>query len=165
MALSQFIKGFFVKNPDVPTETLQLFIRAADVKLASAKTTEEAIVALQETVATFSDFLTGEDDSNGTIDRLKELVAEISANKTSIAEIVAGYAKKEDIVDDLVSTDVDKPLSANQGRALKTLIDGLPAGGGGSGLRSTKVTDTVPTEWPADMHPDGIIFVYDKTEV
>lgn len=53
-----------------------------------------------------------------------------------VTSLTANAAKTEldkkvnilDIVDDLVSTNVDKPLSANQGKALKDIIDGLSGG-------------------------------------
>lgn len=40
-----------------------------------------------------------------------------------LLEIIRGKVNISDIVDDLVSTDADKPLSAKQGKELKTLID------------------------------------------
>lgn len=38
---------------------------------------------------------------------------------------LTGYIKTSDVVDDLTSTSTSYPLSANQGKALKTLVDGL----------------------------------------
>ena len=37
----------------------------------------------------------------------------------------AVYMKKTDVKDNLTSTDTDKPLSAKQGKELKTLVDGI----------------------------------------
>lgn len=69
-----------------------------------------------------TDAYTGEE----TEDKTK--IAKISALDNLKAIIVTELAKKvniEDIVDNLTSTDTDKPLSANQGKELKDLIDGL----------------------------------------
>lgn len=46
-------------------------------------------------------------------------------DKTEVDEKVGEKVSITDIVDDLVSTDTDKPLSANQGKELKGLIDSL----------------------------------------
>lgn len=42
-----------------------------------------------------------------------------------VGDILSGVVNVSDIVDNLTSYDIDKPLSANQGRALKALIDAL----------------------------------------
>lgn len=67
-------------------------------------------------------FLTGEADG-GAVDRLKELVAAIQANKDSIDALVADHLQKDDIVNDLTSGGAEKVLSAEQGKALKALLD------------------------------------------
>ena len=45
----------------------------------------------------------------------------ITKVKTALENV---FVKKSDVKDNLTSTDTDKPLSANQGKELKTLIDG-----------------------------------------
>lgn len=42
-----------------------------------------------------------------------------------VGDILSGVVNVSDIVDNLISYDIDKPLSANQGRALKLLVDAL----------------------------------------
>lgn len=75
---------------------------------------------------TLNDFLTG-DPNGGEIDLLKELVAEITANRSSIEAITSSKVAKADIVDNLTTTDAAKVLSAAQGVALKGLLDALSA--------------------------------------
>lgn len=58
-----------------------------------------------------------------TLDTVQEIVAFIKSNKTIIDAIATSKVGISDIVDDLLSTATNKPLSANQGRALKSLID------------------------------------------
>ena len=42
-----------------------------------------------------------------------------------VGDILSGVVNESDIIDNLTSYDTDKPLSANQGRVLKALIDAL----------------------------------------
>ena len=60
-----------------------------------------------------TNYLTAKTEVEGAV---KELDTRVKAN----ADNVALKVNTSDIVDDLVSTDVDKPLSANQGKVLKT---------------------------------------------
>lgn len=68
-------------------------------------------------------FLTGEDNANEVIDRLSEIVAAIKSNKDLINAAVNGSLKPADIINDLVTGGANKVLSAEQGKALKALID------------------------------------------
>lgn len=85
------------------------------------KKIETALEAVKTDLAVF---LSGEEDG-GTIDRLSELIKAINENKGTIEALTSDKVNKADIVDGLTSTDADKPLSANQGRALKALIDAI----------------------------------------
>lgn len=89
----------------------------------SLKKLADSLTLLQTTLNTF---LTGEADG-GEVDRLKELVAEITANRDNIAAITAGKVNVTDIINTLTSTDTTKPLAAAQGKALKDLVDALTA--------------------------------------
>jgi hypothetical protein len=60
-----------------------------------------------------------------TLDQLKEIVSYIKNNKSLIDGITTSKVNVSDIVDDLVTTDRTKPLSAYQGYWLKTLIDAI----------------------------------------
>lgn len=103
-----------------------------------AKTVEEVLSSLNTTV---SNFLTGEPDDNGVIDRLSELVKSIEANKTGIDALVADHVKKTEIVDDLTTGGTDKVLSAEQGKALKALIDAINTTVEGSSHTHANQTD------------------------
>lgn len=65
-----------------------------------------------------TNFLAGEADVEGAI---KELDARVKTN----ADNVALKVDTSDVVDNLTSTDVDKPLSANQGKVLKDTKEAL----------------------------------------
>lgn len=73
-----------------------------------------------DTVATYAE--TYSDESK--IPTIK-LVSELQSDMN---EKIGKKVNTEDIVDDLESTDVDKPLSANQGRELKELIEDAAGG-------------------------------------
>lgn len=78
---------------------------------------------MEEFKALVDAFLTGEDNANEIIDRLSEIVAAIKGNKDLINAAINGSLKPEDIINDLTTGGADKVLSAEQGKALKTLID------------------------------------------
>lgn len=56
---------------------------------------------------------------------MSEIVAYIKNNKDLIDGITTSKVNVSDIVNDLISTDINKPLSAKQGKILKDLIDTL----------------------------------------
>lgn len=56
------------------------------------------------------------------LDTIQELVNNIKANKTTIDSIVTSKVNVTDIVDNLTSTETNKPLSANQGKILDEKI-------------------------------------------
>ena len=66
------------------------------------------------------------------------------------------YIPKDDIVDNTTSTDTDKPLSANQGKELKTLVD--------SKADSTSVYSKTDVDTLLSSKADTTD-VYDKTEI
>lgn len=65
------------------------------------------------------------DSEDTTLDELQEIVDYIKNNKTLIDGITTSKVSVRDIIDNLVSEATNKPLSANQGRVLKELIDAL----------------------------------------
>lgn len=141
------------------------------------KTLSDALTLLKGSVDTF---MTGEPDA-GAIDRLSELVAAIQANKDTVDALLTDKVDKTAIYDGLDSTDATKVLSAAQGKALKALIDGihthanqadvldkLTAADGKLKFNGADVGETrawvstvndVPSEWPAGVHPNGVIFL------
>lgn len=85
----------------------------------SLKKISDTLGALKNVVNTF---MTGAPDA-GTIDRLSELLAAITANKDTIDALLTDKVDKTSIYNGLDSTDATKLLSAAQGKVLKDLID------------------------------------------
>ena len=69
------------------------------------------------------DALANSDDD--TLDQMAEVVAYIKANRDLIDQITTGKVSVADIVNNLTTNVTNKPLSAAQGVALKTLIDAI----------------------------------------
>ena len=65
------------------------------------------------------------DSDDTTLDQLSEIVAYIKRNKTLIDAVTTSKVSVADIVNDLVTSATNKPLSAEQGRVLKNLYDQL----------------------------------------
>lgn len=65
------------------------------------------------------------DTDDETLDQMSELIGYLNSNKSLIDSITTGKVNIDDIVDDLTSTSTVKPLSANQGRVIKDIIDAL----------------------------------------
>lgn len=63
------------------------------------------------------------DSDDTTLDQLSEIVAYIKSNRSLIENITTNKVNVSDVIDNISSTDADKPLSANQGKILKDLID------------------------------------------
>lgn len=96
---------------------------AAEAKAVG--TVHNNIYLLIENLTTRLNTLADSDDT--TLDQLSEIVTYIKSNKTLIENITTNKINVSDIIDNLTTEDVTKPLSANQGVVLKTLIDNLPA--------------------------------------
>ncbi len=63
------------------------------------------------------------DSDDTTLDQMSEVVAYIKANKTLIESITTSKVNVSDIIDNLITSVSNKPLSAKQGVVLKELID------------------------------------------
>ena len=81
------------------------------------------------------------DSDDATLDQMSEVVAYIKSNKSLIDAITTSKVSVADIVNDLVTNAADKPLSAAQGVAIKTLIDTLR----NDKLDATELTNAVNT--------------------
>ena len=80
--------------------------------------------AQRDALATFEakvNALLASDDT--TLNELQEIVDYIKSNKTLIDAITINKVNVSDIVDNLLSLEKEKPLSANQGKVLKETID------------------------------------------
>lgn len=120
---------------DVPTRVSQLIndsgflITHQDIshkldKIHNTSTTAHSdIRALIDGLTERLNALANSDDT--TLDQMAEVVAYIKNNKTLIDSITTSKINVSDIVDDLITSVNNKPLSANQGVELKTLIDYL----------------------------------------
>lgn len=80
-------------------ESIEAAIEAIEAKIAglSGGDIDQLKTELAQLKTTFQTFMTGEDDDNGALDRLKELVAAIQANKATIDALVADKALKSDL--------------------------------------------------------------------
>ena len=88
----------------------------------SSNTCHDDIRELISALTTRLNALADSDDT--TLDQLSEIVTYIKNNKNLIDGITTSKVNVSDIIDNLVSTAVNKPLSAKQGKMLKDLIDG-----------------------------------------
>lgn len=112
--------GALPVNTHIPTKVSELENDAGYV------TEDMDISELQDAVAGLTERLnTLADSDDTTLDQLSEIVAYIKNNKSLIDGITTGKVSVDDIVDNLTSTAINKPLSAKQGKVLKEMIDGI----------------------------------------
>lgn len=109
-----------MKDGDIIKLVLEL--AASNVKMADGSTVQSTLADVKTRL---NNFLSGSDDDNGLIDRLSELVAAIQQNKDTIEALTSGKLSADDIVNDLTTGGTSKILSAEQGKALKALIDAI----------------------------------------
>lgn len=95
----------------------------------------QQIKAIREQLTAFLDV------DEETLNELSELIARIVANQTSIEQLTTGKVNVADIINNLTTNVVNKPLSAAQGVAIKALIDGLSSGK----LDSSKLGEAINT--------------------
>ena len=98
------------------------------------------------TLTTRLDALANSDDD--TLDQMAEVVAYIKSNRNLIEQITTGKVSVSDIVNNLTTNVVNKPLSAAQGVALKALIDAI----------------TIPTKLSQLTNDKGYITEYKETD-
>ena len=113
-----------------------------------AVTSEEAI---QENLSLLISELTVRlntlaDSDDTTLDQLSEIVAYIKNNKDLIDGVTTSKVNVSDIIDNLTSTAANKPLSANQGKVLKELINSLTKDDIGLGNVENKSSATIRSE-------------------
>lgn len=92
---------------------------------ASRQSVADFMQAYRAWRGTVDAFLTGEATENGVMDRLVELVEAIKNNRDTIELLTAGKVSADDIVNDLTTGGTKKVLSAEQGKALKALVDAV----------------------------------------
>lgn len=95
-------------------------------ELSSHNTSSTAHTDIKELISQLSERLNALADSEDIdLDQLSEIVAYIKANRELIDSITTSKVSVSDIVDNLDSTSTNKPLSANQGRLLGSMINEL----------------------------------------
>ena len=95
-------------------------------ELSSHNTSSTAHTDIRELISQLSERLNALADSEDIdLDQLSEIVAYIKANRELIDSITTSKVSVSDIVDNLDSTSTNKPLSANQGRLLGSMINEL----------------------------------------
>ncbi len=102
------------------------------------------------------------DSDDQTLDQASEIVAYIKDNRELIDSITTSKVSVSDIINNLTSTATNKPLSANQGNALKNLIDDLTTvvNGKASSAQGTKADTAVQTiqiGGAAQTKTDGVV--------
>ena len=103
------------------------------------------IKAIREQLTAFLDV------DEETLNELSELIERIVANQTSIAQLTTSKVNTADIIDNLVTSASNKPLSASQGKELKALIDNLST----NKVDTADLTDTIYAELQA-AHDAGM---------
>ncbi len=109
------------------TNTTQLATTAfTQNAVANHNTSASSHVDIRDLITELTSRLNALADSDDTtLDQLSEIVAYIKSNRTLIESVTTSKVSVSDIIDNLTSTATNKPLSANQGRILKGLIDSL----------------------------------------
>ena len=132
----------------IPTPDVSGQINAHNTNTEAHSDIRELITGLTTRLNTLAD----SDDT--TLDQMSEIVAYIKNNKTLIDGITTSKVNVTDIIDNLTTNEINKPLSAAQGVALKALIDAIAVPTKTSELTNdsgylTSFTETDPTvpEW------------------
>lgn len=106
---------------------------AGQVMLSNGGNVEAVLTALKTVV---ENFLSGDPDDNGVLDRLKELVAAIEANKDSIDAIVTDTVSKAEL--EALTTSVNELTARAHTHANKSLLDTLDEDADGNLTRNGK---------------------------
>lgn len=83
--------------------------------------TDNDLKALADRLETVEFFFSDEEATENNLDQLHEIITYIQTNRDILEEKLS----KTDVINNVTSEDTDKPLAANQGKVLKTLIDAL----------------------------------------
>lgn len=100
------------------------FQNAIDTSISDHNVSETAHADIRDLISDLATRLNALADSDdATLDQLSEIVAYIKSNRDLIDAITTSKVSVSDIVDNLTSSNVDKPLSANQGKVLKAALE------------------------------------------
>lgn len=148
-SLSEHIENFSnvdnTADMDKPVSTAQQeAINSAVSTHNTSSVSHDDIRTLISELTTRLNALADSDDI--TLDQFSEIVAYIKNNKSLIDGITTSKVNVSDIIDDLNSTATNKPLSSNQGRILKDLIDSLTKNDVGLSNVENKSSATIRSE-------------------
>lgn len=92
------------------------------------------------------------DSDDETLDQMSELVEYIKANRSLIEEVTTKKVNVADIIDNLTTNVTNKPLSAAQGVAIKSLIDSLQSvvDGKANAVHSHSISDVTELQSALD---------------
>ena len=123
-------------------------------KVSSHNTSTDAHNDIRELVKGLTSRLNALADSDDeTLDRMSEIVSYIKYNRSMINGIDTNKVDVSDIVNNLTSNNTNKPLSAKQGRVLKTLIDAIT------------IPEKLPNPNALSIAVNGTTKTYDGSEV
>lgn len=124
----QDLSGYALKSeiPKVPSDIGAESEGTAESKVSAHNVSDTAHNDIRLLVQGLTERLNALADSDDTtLDQMSEVVAYIKSNKSLIDTITTSKINVSDIIDNLTTNVSNKPLSAAQGVALKTLIDGI----------------------------------------
>ena len=103
-----------------------------DGKISSHNTSTESHNDIRDLITNLTSRLNALADSDDTtLDQMSEIVAYIKSNKDLIDAVTTSKVNVSDIVNNLTTNVANKPLSAAQGVAIKTLIEAIQEDVGG----------------------------------
>lgn len=124
----QDLSGYALKN-EVPKSASDVGADAsgtAESKVSAHNVSDTAHNDIRLLVQGLTERLNALADSDDeTLDQMSEVVAYIKYNRSLINSIDTNKVDVSDIINNLTSNNTNKPLSAKQGRELKSLIDAI----------------------------------------
>ena len=123
----QDLSGYALKSeiPKAPSDIGAESEGTAESKVSAHNVSDIAHNDIRLLVKGLTERLNALADSDDTLDQMSEVVVYIKSNKSLIDAITTSKVNVSDIIDNLTTNMSNKPLSAAQGVALKTLIDGI----------------------------------------
>lgn len=114
----------------------------AESEVSTHSKSNTAHTDIRTSITELADRLNALADSDDiTLDQMSELVAYIKSNRSLIDSITTAKISVSDIIDALDSSATNKPLSANQGKALNEKIEGKVTKVEGKTLSANDYTD------------------------
>ena len=158
--------GFLTKHQDLSGYALKSEVPkfASDVGADASGTAENKVSAHNTATDAHNDIRllvqglterlnTLADSDDETLDRMSEIVSYIKYDRSMINGIDTNKVDVSDIVNNLTSNNTNKPLSAKQGRVLKTLIDAIT------------IPEKLPNPNALSIAVNGTTKTYDGSEV